>query len=136
MNSVCSGDDPDYDDYVPDCSACDHLEYVRDDCDHLEILNDQSKAEEITPLHPLHTFCIICTSVVCTSSDIGNFNTAKNAAKVKAEALATTLTKLISEKTDESNVLRLRILALNQQISAAGGTTAQPACTVDMEGEI
>ena len=74
--------------------------------------------------------------MVCTSSDIGNFNIAKNAAKVKAEALATTLTKLISEKTDESNVLQLQILALNQQISAAGGTTAQPAFTVDMEGEI
>ena len=126
----------------PTPDDCDDLNLITDSLtnalDSSDLFYDLSKAEAEAfyklsiDLYQLHNSLYI----VCNSSDIDELCTAKNAAKVTAEALAKRLTDLISEKTDESNDLRLRILALNQQISAAGGTTAHPAFTVDMEGEI
>ena len=62
----------------------------------------------------------------CSSSDLSELNDAKNAAKDNADAVVTTQTTLISAKTDELNALVLLIQALNQQISATGGTTIDP----------
>ena len=62
----------------------------------------------------------------CSSSDLSELNDAKNAAKDNADAVVTTQTTLISAKADELNALVWLILALNQQISAAGGTTINP----------
>ena len=66
----------------------------------------------------------------CSSSDLSELNDAKNAAKDNADAVVTTQTTLISAKTDELNALVLLILALNQQISAAGGTIIDPGTSV------
>ena len=78
----------------------------------------------------------------CSSSDLSELFDAKNAAKDNADAVVTTQTMLISAKTDELNALVWLILALNQQISAAGGTTISPGTTastrvstVETEGE-
>ena len=65
----------------------------------------------------------------CSSSDLSELNDAKNAAKDNADAVVTTQTTLISAKTDELNALVGLIQALNQQISAAGGTTIDPGTT-------
>ena len=59
----------------------------------------------------------------CSSSDLSELNNAKNAAKDNADAVVTSQADFISAKTDELNALVLLILALNRQISAAGGTT-------------
>ena len=66
----------------------------------------------------------------CSSSDLSELNDAKNAAKDNADAVVTTQTTLISAKTDELNALVLLILALNQQISAAGKTIIDPGTSV------
>ena len=66
----------------------------------------------------------------CSSSDLSELFDAKNAAKDNADAVVTTQTMLISAKTDELNALVLLILALNQQISAAGGTIIDPGTSV------
>ena len=70
----------------------------------------------------------------CSSSDLSELFDAKNAAKDNADAVVTTQTMLISAKTDELNALVWLILALNHQISAAGGTTISPGTTAT-EGE-
>ena len=62
----------------------------------------------------------------CSSSDLSELNDAKNAAKDNADAVMTKQTTLISAKTNELNALMWLILALNQQISATGGTTIDP----------
>ena len=59
----------------------------------------------------------------CSSSDLSELHNAKNAAMDNAEAVVTSQADFISAKTDELNALVLLILALNRQISAAGGTT-------------
>ena len=59
----------------------------------------------------------------CSSSDLSELHNAKNAAKDNADAVVTSQADFISAKTDELNALVLLILALNRQISAAGGTT-------------
>ena len=65
----------------------------------------------------------------CSSSDLSELHNAKNAAKDNADAVVTSQADFISAKTDELNALVLLILALNRQISAAGGTTIHPGTT-------
>ena len=100
---------------------------------------DPAKATDIvailTSLDPSYL------SPECSSSDLSELKNAKNAAKDNADAVVTAQANLISAKIDEMNALVLLILALNQQISAAGGTTidpgttATPAHTIDTEGK-
>ena len=71
----------------------------------------------------------------CSSSDLSELNDAKNAAKDNADAVVTAQTTLITAKTDELNALVWLIQALNQQISAAGGTTINPVPPTATEGE-
>merc|ERR1719391_1681744 len=68
-------------------------------------------------------------SPACSSSDVSELNSAKDAAKAKADEVVTTQTNLISKKTDELNDLVSEINSLNQQIAAAGGTTKDPGTT-------
>merc|ERR1712158_174833 len=65
----------------------------------------------------------------CSSSDLEDLNSAKDAAKNKADAVVIEQTNLISTKTEELNALVLEIQSLNEQISAAGGTTNDPGTT-------
>merc|ERR1719175_114644 len=68
-------------------------------------------------------------SPACSSSDVSELTSAKDAAKAKADEVVTTQTNLISKKTDELNDLVSEINSLNQQIAAAGGTTKDPGTT-------
>merc|ERR1712223_128264 len=68
-------------------------------------------------------------SPACSSSDVSDLNSAKDAAKSNADSVVATQANLISAKTDELNALVLEIQALNEQISAAGGTTIDPGTT-------
>merc|ERR1719341_2789854 len=65
----------------------------------------------------------------CSSSDVADLNSAKDAAKNKADAVVIEQTNLISAKTEELNALVLEIQSLNEQIIAAGGTTIDPGTT-------
>merc|ERR1712212_38398 len=68
-------------------------------------------------------------SPACSSSDVSELNSAKDAAKNNADAVVTTQTNLIATKTEELNALVLEIKSLNAQIAAAGGTTVDPGTT-------
>ena len=65
-------------------------------------------------------------SLGCPTSALSELNDAKNAVHNNADALVKTQRNLILAKTDELNALVLLIQALDQQISAAGGTTIGP----------
>ena len=65
----------------------------------------------------------------CSSSDVADLNTAKDEAKSNGDAVVTAQANLISRKTEELNALVLEIKSLNEQISAAGGTTIDPGTT-------
>merc|ERR1719222_128462 len=65
----------------------------------------------------------------CSSSDLEELKSAKDAAKNKADAVVTAQTNLISAKTEELNALVLEIQSLNAQIIAAGGATIDPGTT-------
>ena len=65
----------------------------------------------------------------CTSSDVAELDSAKDAAKTNADAVVATQTNLISTKTEELNDLVAEINSLNEQIVAAGGTTIDPGTT-------
>ena len=74
----------------------------------------------------------------CLFKDLSILNASRDAANAKAEDIVTTQTNLISAKNNELNALVFLIVALNRQISAAGGTTINPgtpAPTVASEGE-
>merc|ERR1719193_477599 len=65
-------------------------------------------------------------SPACSSSDVSELNSAKDAAKTNADAVVTTQTNLIATKTEEYNEAVREINSLNAQIIAAGGTTIAP----------
>ena len=76
----------------------------------------------------------------CSSADLPELDTVKNAAKAVAEAVVTIQTNFISAKTNELNALVSLISALNQEISSAlgstvdSGTSATSIPTVGTEG--
>ena len=70
----------------------------------------------------------------CSSSDLAELNDAKNLAKTNADDVVSLQANFVSAKTDELNALVLLILALNQQISVAGGTIIDPGISAAPEG--
>ena len=112
----------------PTPSNCDELKSAMEDLTNAMNFGapdyDLTKATNIVAI--LKSLDSSYLSPGCSSSDLSDLNDAKNAAKDNAGTVVTTQTALISAKTDELNALVWLILTLNQQISAAGGTTINP----------
>merc|ERR1711936_1498981 len=92
-----------------------------------------SSSSEYNTARAVAIVAILSTDITlspgCSTSDVADLDSAREAAKNKADAVVTEQTNLISTKTDELNALVLEIQSLNEQIAAAGGTTVDPGTT-------